>query len=223
MKVAFYDPATQTGSTYLGPHIKTVKITKGSCGGEPVVGSVFIPSAYIELNELWYTDVAIGQEVRIICQINDIVDDISFGPFIVSKVTTANGISKVDSVGTLSTIGSQQSSVSETTVSGVIDDIWTGTGKYVQLIGVTTTGVEPFDEPPTGTWLDVMQKIAMKLGGFVTENGSNWVISKFLTSVVDVQADRFRETPTFDVAQDYTLCGWSVQSASVDMVWAIRF
>lgn len=217
LKVVFDDPATQTGHTYLGHYIKTVKITKGSCGGEPVVGSVFIPSAYIELNESWYTDVAIGQEVRIDCYINDIADYIEFGEFIVSKVTTANGIAKIEAVGTLSTIGSQQSSVSNTTVAGVIDDITTGTGEFVQLIGVTTSGVEPFDEPPTGTWLEVMQTVALKLGGFVTENGGNWVISKFLASVVDAQADRFRETPTFDVAQDYTLCGRSVQSASVDM------
>ena len=209
------------GVVYGVSKIKSIKLTMGACGAQPLSGSLFIPSVEAVIVEELSSSVLEGKELVVTVGFRNLssADVIQFGPFIVSSVANSNGETTINAIGTLSTFGSQTATVSSTDISDILDEVAdfleNNVGVTMRLQGVTATG--SLKEVPTGTWRDVMQEIAIALGGFVTEDYvGSWTIAKFASgSLVDVAPDRSQQPPIFE--QTYTLEDTTVESGSIEM------
>ena len=213
---SFYLNVYINGRLYTSLDTLSAKIMRGSCGSQPVSGSMFIPSAEVVMKQDVSGTAVEGGSLRVVILVKGVSGNraIDFGPFVISNVKVSNGITTISGIGRLSTIGNREATITSTDVSGILHEVSVGAGIEIRLVGVEETG--SFEEPPTGSWRSVMQEIAVKLGGFLTEdNLGRWTIAKFCSgSTVDISADRSQESPEYD--QTYTLEGVDVESGVAD-------
>ena len=203
----------------------TLNVYTGACGAEPVDGSVFVP--YIEAEV--YSERAIKENHDFVVwahvYVNGTDNLVNLGMYWVTSVKkTTNSASlkqKYEFTAIdvqLGYIGNYPAQITSTSVADVIAEM---TPAYTfGFEGVTVSG--SFDEPPKGTYREVISQVAAKLGCFVTAyfragGGYMTVFAKYCAGeTVSVSAEKSHEPPTYG-EEKYTLNGNTVESGTIKM------
>ena len=193
--------------------IRSITINKGACGADTFsVGSVY--SSYIEL-VMDECDVAL-QDKEIQLQIGVVLDDesveyVTIGYYTVTKPTRTAYQLSFTAVGRIASKLNVLPDLPATqTIDALAKAITAKTGVSIAFKGLTASGT--IEESLQGlTCRDVLNVIAITLGGFATEDSNgNIVVCKYSTdNPVNYDGDRTLALPEFN-DYDYELYGVKV-------------
>lgn len=199
-----------------------VKFYRGASGRKPGPGTIYVP--YVEAEVRDCTVALEGKTITAQLGVLTSKDPetfhwIDFGTYVVSKPEVAGRVTNFRAIGTLGTIGSQPSQITQSyplDVATALSEIEQGAGKTIRTIGVSGTGT--MTTGATGSWRDVTSFIAEFLGGFLTEDvNGDWVIAAYGSgSTVSVAADRSQEPPQYG-EQSYEISGQTFESCVAEL------